>query len=473
MKKIWLKNILLYLCLTFAVFTLVYLGFTQTIWPDDKEHLTASYFVYKGLVPYRDFFEHHHPLMWYLFAPLFYVISDWTYMYYVIRIFMLFIAFGSALYIYKIGRILGEDFNHSLYGGILWICFPVVYMTGINFRPDNLMVAVFLMGFFFFLRYIQEKRCVLLQVSFFCCFISLLFLQKALLLIFPLSLICLYFMIKKVISLKDVIIALMYPLFLLITIVVVLLYAGDWRDYWELNWLLNFKIKNWIMIDNDFLHIPLLLVGAAIWGILKEKKLLFKIVCWFYLGLIFEFLFYRPLYMHYLLIYYPFIAIIVVYLLYRLQNNLVKTVIYAVIIVGFSCVSVQNIKSQQNNSLTIDLMKNVYETVEKNCSDGDLILGDNEGFVGDMHLSNLGYYWFSIGHMSRIYFNHFKRRDLPSFDRIMKVRKPKIIANGFWRDCSLGMIYVPNKDCPFWEELDMDYLNKHYDNFGAFYRRKD
>jgi hypothetical protein len=38
--------------------------------PDELEHVHVSWCVAKGMVPYRDFFEHHTPWLWYLLAPL-------------------------------------------------------------------------------------------------------------------------------------------------------------------------------------------------------------------------------------------------------------------------------------------------------------------------------------------------------------------------------------------------------------------
>ena len=37
---------------------------------DTLEHIRASLAVASGLLPYTDFFEHHHPLLWYVSAPL-------------------------------------------------------------------------------------------------------------------------------------------------------------------------------------------------------------------------------------------------------------------------------------------------------------------------------------------------------------------------------------------------------------------
>lgn len=44
--------------------------YASTAIADEFEHIRVGWFVSQGDVPYRDFFEHHHPLIWYLFAPL-------------------------------------------------------------------------------------------------------------------------------------------------------------------------------------------------------------------------------------------------------------------------------------------------------------------------------------------------------------------------------------------------------------------
>ena len=36
---------------------------------DHAEHIHAAWLVWQGQVPYRDFFEHHNPLFWYVLAP--------------------------------------------------------------------------------------------------------------------------------------------------------------------------------------------------------------------------------------------------------------------------------------------------------------------------------------------------------------------------------------------------------------------
>ena len=36
---------------------------------DNVEHLHSSWLIWQGYQPYKDFFQHHNPLLWYLSAP--------------------------------------------------------------------------------------------------------------------------------------------------------------------------------------------------------------------------------------------------------------------------------------------------------------------------------------------------------------------------------------------------------------------
>lgn len=64
---------------------------TRFIDPDEFEHLHAASMVARGEVPYRDFFEHHGPLLYYALQPLFWL-------------------FGQQLTVLWIGR------------GLMWLC---------------------------------------------------------------------------------------------------------------------------------------------------------------------------------------------------------------------------------------------------------------------------------------------------------------------------------------------------------------
>ncbi|HUP58997.1 MAG TPA: hypothetical protein VNA69_01110 [Thermoanaerobaculia bacterium] len=55
---------------TGAIARLAQLGWLHPLNPDEREFFVAMRWIAEGRVPYRDFWEHHTPLTWFLFAPL-------------------------------------------------------------------------------------------------------------------------------------------------------------------------------------------------------------------------------------------------------------------------------------------------------------------------------------------------------------------------------------------------------------------
>ncbi|MBU0762305.1 MAG: glycosyltransferase family 39 protein, partial [Candidatus Altiarchaeota archaeon] len=71
---------------------------------DETENLHASWLVYRGYIPYRDFFEHHTPLTWYVLSPLFNFYMDDIRILNTGKQIMLLISFLDLLIVYSISR---------------------------------------------------------------------------------------------------------------------------------------------------------------------------------------------------------------------------------------------------------------------------------------------------------------------------------------------------------------------------------
>ena len=68
-KKLPIFILLFHLGINFAY--CVYIAcFTTTLGGDTLEHMHSSWLVYANFVPYKDFFQHHNPLLWYMFSPI-------------------------------------------------------------------------------------------------------------------------------------------------------------------------------------------------------------------------------------------------------------------------------------------------------------------------------------------------------------------------------------------------------------------
>ena len=143
---------------------------------DEFEHLHASWLVSQGKIPYRDFFEHHHPLLWFLSAPIVRAFYDEAIVFYVMRLISLGASSLTLLYIYKISQF----FSNKKCGWIvvgLSLCNIISLYNFYQFRPDNFMNLFFIMGIYYWFCYLNNKQLKNLVISFICFGISFLFLQ--------------------------------------------------------------------------------------------------------------------------------------------------------------------------------------------------------------------------------------------------------------------------------------------------------
>ena len=122
------------------LYGLVFSGF-QIV--DEFEHLHASWLVSEGLFPYRDFFEHHHPLIWYIFAPIVSFFYNDVIVFYVVRCISFLISIVTLLYIYKISLFFTNK-SGGLVGISFYLCNIITAYNFYQFRPDNYMNLFFL-----------------------------------------------------------------------------------------------------------------------------------------------------------------------------------------------------------------------------------------------------------------------------------------------------------------------------------------
>ena len=90
-----------------AAGTRIGLAINGAIDPDESEHLHAAWLVSAGLVPYRDFWDHHAPLFFYAMAPLTRWLTDNPSVYLVGRALMLVAAAATLALLYRLARRLG------------------------------------------------------------------------------------------------------------------------------------------------------------------------------------------------------------------------------------------------------------------------------------------------------------------------------------------------------------------------------
>ena len=172
---------------------------------DSVEHIHSAFLISQGYIPYRDFFQHHNPLMWFIFAP---VANFFAYDVTVSEVvsFISFLVFlKSLIYVY---RIIEEFVGGGRFAGVLGFLFlmiPSFKAYALDFRPDNYMVFCLVGGMYYYFKYLRDKVSSHLVWAGVFFVLSFLFAQKALFPLFVLGMSGLWFWYKKEIKTRDMI----------------------------------------------------------------------------------------------------------------------------------------------------------------------------------------------------------------------------------------------------------------------------
>lgn len=205
---------------------------------DEFEHLHASWLVSIGKVPYLDFFEHHHPLLWYLSAPLVGLFYDNTIIFYIMRLIS---AAASLITLYYMCKTV--LFFSDKRGVWLTIAFYfgdiITFYSFYQFRPDNFMNLCFIAGLYYLFVALKKNNHKYLAYSFLCFTFSVLFLQKISLLLIFLEFIIIGLLIFKKVKLKDVILATLPSFGVFIAFFFWLYHNGSLFMYIDLNYHFN------------------------------------------------------------------------------------------------------------------------------------------------------------------------------------------------------------------------------------------
>jgi len=125
--------------------------------PDEFEHAHAAWCVFKGMLPYKDFFEHHTPWYYYTLAPFFHWF-DVDLSFESAKHFLLFgrglslaLTTLSMVLLALVGR-LWKDRGVGLVAALFLVGQPFFFQKTIEMRPDVLALPFFLASLGFLLR---------------------------------------------------------------------------------------------------------------------------------------------------------------------------------------------------------------------------------------------------------------------------------------------------------------------------------
>jgi 4-amino-4-deoxy-L-arabinose transferase-like glycosyltransferase len=128
--------------------------------PDELEHAHAAWSLFRGMLPYRDFFEHHTPWYYYVLRPFF----NWfdvdtsfqsaTHFLILGRGLSLVFTIVSIAIVFWLGRLWGGR-RTGLVAALLLLSQPVFLQKTLEMRPDVLALPFFLAALAFTARAIR------------------------------------------------------------------------------------------------------------------------------------------------------------------------------------------------------------------------------------------------------------------------------------------------------------------------------
>ena len=131
--------------------------------PDELEHSHAAWSVFRGLLPYRDFFEHHTPWYYFALSPFF----RWFTVDQSFESAMRFMLLGrglslvltalSAVLVFLMGRI-GGSRKVGLLAALFLVGQPVLIQKTLEIRGDVLALPFYLAGLWLLLRGLRDRE---------------------------------------------------------------------------------------------------------------------------------------------------------------------------------------------------------------------------------------------------------------------------------------------------------------------------
>ncbi len=414
----------------FAVWTVF---FTETGNGDNVEHIHATWLVAYGKIPYKDFFQHHNPLLWYLFAP-------------VIRLFgnpmaILDAAHGISLLagvmaffvVYKIStRFFASGFAALL--GLLTLCPPYYYIYCFNYNPDTFMALFFAIGLYYLFAYWEKAKLSALLLSFASFFIAFMFTQKILTVLAVLGLVSLYVFYRKKTPLRHIVYASLLPLSGLVLFGAFLYNEGILGLYWQSNYLFNVKMQEYYgnyqinVMDYQVLVISVCLACISVACFVKSANLYYRVIAILFIAELLQRCFYfsiSPYYMLPLMIF----AVCLNSVLFEwvIRRRFVFVYVALGISVFYAAVSETKYLSTRGND------RSFVRYIAANVTPCDYVIS---GFLGNQSVISKDphYYWSLLGHVD-IAGEEMGISPKPDLNALVLKYKPKLISGEiYWNN---------------------------------------
>ncbi len=221
---------------------------------DEFEHLHSTWLILEGSFPYVDFFQHHHPLLWYTFLPIISVFQDSIATIYVSKTFAIAISIGFFIVVFEITKRTTQHLNGALVTISILLSMSVFSMPLMQIRPDVLQCIFCLLAFLFYVQNSLEPTTTKPILAALSWFIGFLFLQKAVFFLIPFLSVWGLSVLQKRSSFKSLVLFISVVGLMTLITGICIWALGVWKDYLLFNWILNLAKSQIFPWWDNFLH---------------------------------------------------------------------------------------------------------------------------------------------------------------------------------------------------------------------------
>ena len=450
----------------FGIWTILY---TETGNGDNVEHIHATWLVAWGKVPYRDFFQHHNPLLWYIFAPIFKHIVNAMLLLDVAHAIGIFAGIWTFFIVYKICRRFFEASALASLTSLIILCPPYYYIYCFNFNPDTFMALAFAGGIYFLFSYWQKNTLSRLCFAFELFFIAFMFTQKILIVLFGLAIISLYLFYKQKTPLLHILYALLLPLLCLLLFIALLYNADALGLYWKSNYPFNVVMQKYYgfskinVLDYKRLIFSFSVAILSILCFFKKGNLFFKIIAILFIIELPQRCFYFSIAPYYLLPLMIYACCLNSVLIDKIINK------YFMLIFAFLGVGVYYFAISHQIYLNVrGSDRNFARFLTNEVTPCDYVLS---GYLSSQSIISKDphYYWALLGHVD-LAAEEIGLARRPNVTLLVEQYKPKLIYTGvYWNS------YEQHRgNQVFVQQIDPDIVDKYYipTHFNNFYMLK-
>jgi hypothetical protein len=266
------------LLLALAAVLLLRYAWTRAISIDEIEHLHSTWYVAHGARPYGDFFQHHHPLLWYVATPLLHLCGETVAAVRAARI----AAWALTLLVAAATGLLAAQASGSRRAALpaaalLLGAFTFVQMS-IEFRPDLLQTLCWLLSLVFWFRHRETGRTLDIVLAGALAGLAFLVLQKALFAWPAYGALALFGLAERKTTWRGLLLFAAAFAAVLLPAAAWLTRQGLWHEYWVTCWLTNMGRTHAFPFSRGFCKglvpnaVLWLLVAAGFWQAWRRRS---------------------------------------------------------------------------------------------------------------------------------------------------------------------------------------------------------